>query len=327
MTSLPVSSTTQEMTTLKAQLGLAAAPYSTYRIGGTMDEAYLPASIAEVEQWLEANAAYITEKGAPTVLGWGSNSLVATQGIRGQTLITRKLNFIEALDEQTFRIGAGVHLAKVAKLALDSGLSGGEFFVGIPGTMGGAVKMNAGAMGQETSTLIKQVLVLNFKTQVLQWLQPDALHFTYRYSAINPAHQLIVAADCHFEQGNIEEARLRMEQNMQFRKAHHPIEPNGGSVFRNPENAPSVGKIMDDLGARGHWRVGQAQVSPKHGNFIINLGEATSTEVLRLMLQMKEAAATNYNVEIYPENRFLGDATPEEQALWQALKGSDTHDA
>lgn len=305
---------------------LVATSFTTYKLGGLLQQAYRPASIEALEAWLEVMAPRLKTEGPPTVLGWGSNTVLSSNGVAGLSLITRKLTFIEPLEQPgAFRIGAGVHLAKVASLGVEAGCSGSEFFIGIPGTMGGAVKMNAGAMGQETAEVVKQVLVMDWQTLDLSWWPAERLNFSYRHSTIHPGRHLVVAADCYFTPGDVEAAKKRMQANMAFRKTHHPIEPNAGSVFRNPDDAPPVGKIIDELGGRGVWANGDAVVSPIHGNFIINRGQATSTDILRVMLQMKEAVAKAYDVEIFPENRLLGDVGPEDKALWAELKGNDTH--
>jgi UDP-N-acetylmuramate dehydrogenase len=322
MPTLPVAPSLPETT-------LLASAFSTYRIGGRMAEAYQPASVEQAIATFNAlKPKFEANPTLPlTLLGWGSNSLIASNGIEGITIITRKLATIEPLSPTTLRIGAGVHLAKVATAVQELGLAGAEFFIGIPGTLGGAVVMNAGAMGQETANILTQVLIYDFTTLTASWHPASQLAFAYRQSAINPHHQVVIAADCTFALGDKTLSKQRMEANMAFRKQHHPTQPNGGSVFRNPvgEGALAVGQMVDALGGKGTWRVGDAQVSPLHGNFIVNLGQATSTHVLQLMLQVKEAVAQHYGVTIYPENKFLGQATPAEVALWQALKEGDTH--
>lgn len=303
-----------------------ASSYSTYRIGGEMETAWFPSSIAEAEALLKWLTPQLQAKQTTLhILGWGSNTLIASAGISGHTLITRKMANIQPLGDGLFLMEAGVHLAKAAHTVLESGLTLGEYMIGIPGTMGGATLMNAGAMGQETSRIVERVLVFDLEAGESQWLNADALAYAYRHSVLNPQKQVVLATECRFEAGNATETKSRMETNLAFRKAHHPTEPNGGSVFRNPPNAPSVGRMMDELGAKGAWQVGQAQVSALHGNFIVNLGGATSLDVLTLMRQMQIAAWEGYHARIFPENRFMGDATTAERELWQALTEGDSH--
>ncbi|WP_303673699.1 UDP-N-acetylmuramate dehydrogenase [Vampirovibrio chlorellavorus] len=295
---------------------LMGAQFTTYRIGGPLDEAYQPTTEAELVAILRQTQA----AGKPlTILGWGGNSIIASAGIRGVTIITRKLDWVEPITDTRMAFGAGVHLAKAASTGLKYGLTGGEFMIGIPGTIGGALRMNAGALGQETANLVRSVNLYNLETaQVETWL-PEQLGFQYRKSAIDPKKHVVLSAELEFQPGNPAEISATMTQSVQFRKSHHPKEPNGGSVFKNPSRDMPAGKLMEELGAKGQWREGGAMVSPLHGNFIVNVDHATSLDVLRLMRRMQQAIKDRYGLDAHPENLLLGDASPEEQALWQAL--------
>lgn len=295
---------------------LMGAQFTTYRIGGPLDEAYQPRSEAEMVNILRQTQA----AGKPlTLLGWGGNSIIASAGIRGVAIITRKLDWVEPITDTRIAFGAGVHLAKAASVALKHGLTGGEFMIGIPGTIGGAVRMNAGALGQETANLVRSVNLYNLETAQLETWLPEQLGFQYRKSVIDPLKHVVLSAELEFQPGNPAEISATMTKSVQFRKTHHPKEPNGGSVFKNPSKEMPAGKLMEELGAKGQWREGGAMVSPLHGNFIVNVDNATSLDVLRLMRRMQRAIQETYGLEAHPENLFLGDATPEEQALWQAL--------
>ncbi|WP_373531093.1 UDP-N-acetylmuramate dehydrogenase [Vampirovibrio sp.] len=296
---------------------LSGASFTTYRIGGPLEEAYQPACEADMIAILKET--HRSGK-ALTVIGWGGNTIIATAGIRGVTIITRKLDWAEPLSDTRIAFGAGVHLAKSASVALKHGLTGGEYMIGIPGTIGGAVRMNAGALGQETADLVRSVTLFNVQTgEIERWL-PEQLGFSYRMSTIDPQRQIILSAELEFKPGNPAEIGAMMEKSVSFRKTHHPKEPNGGSVFKNPSKDMPAGKLMEELGAKGQWREGGAMVSPLHGNFIVNVDNATSGDVLRLMLRMKQAIKAGYGLDAHPENLFLGEATPDEQALWQALQ-------
>ncbi len=295
---------------------LMGAQFTTYRIGGPLDEAYQPTTEAEMVAILRQTQA---AGKSLTVLGWGGNSIIASAGIRGVTIITRKLDWVEPITDTRIAFGAGVHLAKSASTGLKYGLTGGEFMIGIPGTIGGAVRMNAGALGQETADLVRSVNLYNLETaQVETWL-PEQLGFQYRKSLIDPNKHVVLSAELEFQPGNPAEINATMTKSVQFRKSHHPKEPNGGSVFKNPSKEMPAGKLMEELGAKGQWREGGAMVSPLHGNFIVNVDNATSTDVLRLMRRMQQAIKDRYGLEAHPENLLLGDATPEELELWQAL--------
>lgn len=295
---------------------LMGSNFTTYRIGGPLDEAYQPASEAEMIAVLkEAHRA-----GKPlTILGWGGNSIIASRGIRGVTVITRKLDWVEPKSSTRIAFGAGVHMAKSASAALKHSLAGGEYMIGIPGTIGGAVRMNAGALGQETSDLVRSVTLFNLETGQIETWQPEQLGFSYRKSAIEPEKHIVLSAELEFQPGDAAKISEMMEKSVSFRKMHHPKEPNGGSVFKNPSKEMPAGKLMEELGAKGNWREGGVMVSPLHGNFIVNIDNGTSTDVLKLMLRMKHAIQESYGLNAHPENLLLGDATDEELAMWQEL--------
>jgi UDP-N-acetylmuramate dehydrogenase len=306
--------------------GELASPYSTYRIGGVMDEAYFPTTRQEAEALLNHLKPRLLANEPLTTIGWGSNTLIASAGIRGITLVLRKLAGWQQLSPTVFQFDAGVHLAKVANIAKEAGLTGAEFYIGIPGTIGGACRMNAGAMGKESALVITKVLVYDLTTFTAAWVDKESLQFAYRFARIDSSHQLILTVECLFQPATDPALTQRlMDDNMTFRKTHHPIEPNGGSVFRNPPNAPPVGKLVDELGGKGIWQVGDAMVSPKHGNFIINKGNATSSDVLQLMLQIKHRVFDATGHVIFPENKFLGHAPQQELDWWAALRQGDPH--
>lgn len=302
---------------MQVETQVNGAQFCSYRVGGPLDEAYLPKTLKEAISTLEA----IEASGKPlTVLGGGSNTLIASQGIRGATFLAKRLMFTEPVDDTTFLIGAGVPLAKVCKLAQDHHLTGAEFMIGVPGTLGGALVMNAGAMGQDTAPLVNHVVLFNRNTGNVETWTPEKLAFSYRKSAINPACHIVLAAQLTFTPGDPSDIDALIKKSLTFRQTHHPKEPNGGSVFKNPAPEKPAGKLLDECGAKT-WAEGGARVSPMHANFIVNTGGATSTDILRLMTRMKETVRARYNVEMFPENRFLGDATKEEIALWEDLTG------
>jgi UDP-N-acetylmuramate dehydrogenase len=296
------------------QLG---AQYCSYRVGGPLDEPYMPKTLEDALEILSM----VRDKNRPlTVVGGGSNTIIASQGIRGVTFLCKRLMFVEQVDDQTFKIGAGMPLAKVCKLAQDHQLTGGEFFIGVPGTLGGAVTMNAGAMGQETAEVLEHVLIFNMATGQIEPMPHEQLQFSYRKSAINPRQMVILGAQLKFRPGEPVAIAELIQKNLHFRQTHHPKEPNGGSVFKNPAPDKPSGKLLDELGAKG-WREGGAMISPMHANFIVNIDHATSTDVLKLMLRMKRAIQEHYGLAVFPENRFLGDASEEEIQIWEELTG------
>ena len=305
---------------LPASKTLTGVEFCTYRVGGPLDLAYQPATLEEAVEVLR----FAKESKQPlTVLGWGGNSIIASRGIRGITLITRKMTWVRPLENNphAFEFGAGVHLAKVSAEALQHGLSGAEFMIGIPGTVGGAVRMNAGALKQEMADVVIAAQVFNLETGQLETWDKTRLDFQYRKSAIDPEKHIVLAATLQFHPGHPAEIKSQMDASVQFRKTHHPTEPNGGSVFANPSPEEPVGKLLDQIGARNPvWAEGGVHISPLHCNFIVNVNQGTSTDILRLMLRMKFAIFEHYQLDVHPENKFIGDATDEEKRLWQQLQ-------
>lgn len=293
--------------------------FSTYRIGGPIEEAYQPTTLEEAVAVLND----VKRSGKKlTVLGWGGNTLIASAGISGVTFITRKMTWTKDLGDNRFEFGAGVHLAKVSATALNHGLAGAEFMIGIPGTVGGAIRMNAGAMKQETQSVIESVQVFNLATGQVETLLPSDLGFAYRTSTIDPNKVIVLSAIMAFWPGDAKEIKAKMDGNVHFRKSHHPIEPNGGSVFQNPLPDKPAGMLLDQLGAK-EWHEGGVRISPLHANFIVNINQGTSLDILRLMRRMQVAIKENYQLETHPENKFLGDASQEEKQLWKELTGDD----
>lgn len=292
--------------------------FCSYRVGGPIDNAHLPESVDEAVVFLKT----LSPQDPLTILGGGCNTMIASQGIRGATLISKKMMGIQALENGQFCLEAGLPLARVASLAQDHGLTGAEFMIGIPGTVGGAITMNAGAMKQSTHEIIEGALVFDRHTLQLQHWDADDLKFSYRHSAIDPQQHVVLAGFFRFLPGDPDVIAERMKNNLMWRSDHHPKEPNGGSVFKNPSLDHPAGRLLDELGAKG-WQEGGAMVSPKHANFIVNVNHATSTDILKLMWRLKQAIWQAHHIVVVPENRFVGDATDEEQTLWKALT---THD-
>ena len=298
--------------------------WCTYRVGGVIDKLFQPGTVEEAIEGLQS----AHQNNEPvTVLGSGSNTLITTLGIRGLTFVSKNLTAVEKLPNNQFRLGAGYALAKAAKLFQQHALTGAEFMIGVPGTIGGAIAMNAGAMQQETSQTLITATVYDLKNNTVETWDNSRFAFGYRHSVIQNTHEQYIVLDATFqlEPGNANLILEKMSENMAWRQAHHPKEPNGGSVFRNPENN-SAGKLLDALGARGNpnnnqlaWHEGGASISPLHANFIINTGQATSLDILQLMSRMKSAVQKNYQINLHPENKFIGDAAPEEMKLWEDL--------
>jgi UDP-N-acetylmuramate dehydrogenase len=288
----------------------------TYRVGGDIAYFAQPTTTADAVAVLQYAD---TQDWSLTVLGSGSNTLLASAGVSGLLLNTRALTQLSENPDDTITMGAGWPMARAAKWAQAQSLTGAEFWIGIPGTLGGSVAMNAGAMGQDTAGIVTSATVYNRDTQTLEVWSTDRLAFSYRKSAIIPERHVVLDVTMRLPKGDASDIDALMAKSLTFRQTHHPKEPNGGSVFKNPLPDKPAGLLLDQLGAKS-WREGGACVSPLHANFIVNVGGATSTDILRLMARMKRAVWEAHGLVISPENRFLGDASPEEQMLWKELK-------
>lgn len=262
---------------ISARPGVPLAGYTTFRIGGPAgllcepeDEASLLALVGEAHR---LGVRYY-------LLGNGSNVLFADEGFDGAVIRTsRALNSVCA-EGDSITAGAGVLLTRVCTVARDAGLTGLEFAYGIPGTVGGAVYMNAGAYGGEMRDVLASVRLLDEEGQVKE-LPADQLALGYRTSIFESRPWCVLSARFGLCAGNVQEIGAAMEDYMSRRKSKQPLElPSAGSTFKRPVGA-FAGALIDQCGLRG-FRIGDAAISEKHCGFVVNLGQATCQDVLRL---------------------------------------------
>ena len=275
--------------------------HTTFRIGGPADYFLLPACSREVQGILSI----CREEGLPYfILGNGSNLLVNDAGYRG-VIIQLYRNFNEIKVEGTeIRASAGALLSGIAAAAKNASLTGFEFAGGIPGTIGGAVMMNAGAYGGEMKHVIKEVTVLTKEGEILV-LPVEERAFGSRTSVVKTAGYVVLEAVIHLEKGDMQAIAERMKELTEQRTSKQPLEyPSAGSTFKRPEGY-FAGKLIMDTGLRG-YRVGGAQVSEKHCGFVINAGGATAADVVQLMSDVNEKVKAKFGVSLEPEVRFLG---------------------
>lgn len=239
------------------------------------------------------------------LLGNGSNLLVGDKGYRG-VIIQLGEQFREAsCDGERLYAGAGTLLAAVARAALEAGLTGMEFASGIPGTLGGAVRMNAGAYGGEMAQIVESVEVMSMDGEILI-LDNETMEFGYRTSAIKNRPYVVLGAVIKLAAGEKEEIASRMQELAGRRKEKQPLEfPSAGSTFKRPEGY-YAGKLIMDAGLRGR-SLGGAQVSEKHCGFIINKGNATAADVAQLIGETVKTVQDKFGVTLEPEVIFLGD--------------------
>lgn len=274
--------------------------HTTWRIGGPADIFFTPANRIDLEKAL--NFANVN-KLPITIIGGGSNILVREEGIKGLVINLCGIKKVHFEGEKIIAEG-GVKLPVLAAQAAAQGLTGLEFAAGIPGTIGGAVVMNAGAHGGTMEDVVTNVVVMDYKGNIAQ-LNNSEMDFGYRSSRLKFEQFIVIEVGFKLEWGNQQEIREKMEAYLSFRKEKQPWQyPNAGSVFKNPPG-DSAGRLIDFIGAKG-WQIGGAQISQKHANFIINRGGATSQDVLMLMGKVQEEVYKKFNIVLEPEVLILG---------------------
>ena len=276
--------------------------HTTFRAGG---KAKCLVRIGSVNQ-LGALLPYFRENGIPYfILGNGSNLLVGDGGYPGVMLqIGSKMNRIKA-EEECIRAEAGALLSRVAGFALENGLTGLEFASGIPGTVGGALVMNAGAYGGEIKQVVRQVTVIDERGEI-SVIENDAMEFGYRPSVIKKKPLTVLEAVFALSPGEESGIRARMEELAQRRKEKQPLEyASAGSTFKRPEGF-FAGKLIMEAGLRG-LRVGGAQVSEKHCGFVINTGGATAGDILAVIREVQKRVRENTGITLETEVILLGD--------------------
>jgi UDP-N-acetylmuramate dehydrogenase len=289
----------------KEQLGNAKADepmadYTSWHIGGPASVMVWPKDTDACRRILQ----HCKEAGIPVaILGFGTNLLVADDGIDALVINTREMNWIDWNDTKV-RAGAGVSLANLAGQAARKGLQGLAFAAGIPGSLGGAVLMNAGAYNGMMSDVVSRVTVLDEDGR-LQVLDKEDIHYGYRISDIKKYGWFVAEAVLSLQPGDREAIEKEMNEYLKARKEKQPLElPNGGSVFKNPTGA-GAGRFIDRAGLKG-LRIGDAQVSLKHANFIVNLGHATAKDTYSLIRTVQQRILQEFGVSLEPEVIFWG---------------------
>ena len=276
--------------------------YTTMRVGGPCDCIVFPDEISKIKEVIDFCK---NENITFFVIGNGSNLLVKDEGIHGVVIkLGHRFSKIE-IDGEYILAYAGATMPALSQLAKKNSLKGLEFACGIPGTIGGGVKMNAGAYGSQISDVLYEVTYMDEKEEIKTIKNKDC-SFGYRKSifTINPNY-VILSSKFKLERGNIDEIENKMKENSLARKAKQPLEyPNFGSVFKRPEGY-FVGKLVDDAGLRG-YKIGGAQVSTKHTGFIVNVDNATCKDVLDLIGYVQTTVYNKFNVKLTPEVIIIG---------------------
>ncbi|HHV64757.1 MAG TPA: UDP-N-acetylmuramate dehydrogenase [Peptococcaceae bacterium] len=272
---------------------------NTWKIGGRGEIVFWPATKEDLVTMVE----WCRKKELPfLLLGRGSNVLLPDDVLRGITIVTTDLKKI-TWEEETVTCEAGYSLMRLAREAAERSLSGLEFASGIPGTVGAAVAINAGAFGGEIGRLVKNVLALTLEGEVLNLSAPE-LSFEYRKSSLLEKNYLVLETTLKLTRGEKSVIKKNMEDFKVRRKAAQPWEyPNAGSVFRNPQG-DSAGRLIELAGWKGR-QIGDAQVSEEHANFIVNKGKAKASDVRKLIVAIQEDVKAKFNIELETEVRII----------------------
>lgn len=279
------------------------APFTSWRIGGQADWYVAPSSEAEITEVIR----FATEHGIPlTVLGGGSNVLLSDKGLRGIVMhITHRYAQFEFLADGRIRAQAGTRLGTLIKKAMAQNLSGIEQLWGIPGTVGGAVVMNAGACKTEFFETVETVTSLTPNGERVVRTR-DQIRHGYRWTDYKYNGEIVLEVTLCLNPAESSFIQAQFDAADERRKPQHTIrQPNCGSVFRNPDQ-DYAGRLIEQMGAKGR-RQGQVQVSPDHANFIVNLGQAKASDVCLLIYSLQQDVRERYQVQLDPEVIFLGE--------------------
>ncbi|MCF8010629.1 MAG: UDP-N-acetylmuramate dehydrogenase [Clostridiales bacterium] len=276
--------------------------HTSWRIGGYAEIFVDPAGTGDLQEVLR----YSREAAVPfTIVGNCSNLLVSDKGVKGIVVkIGRGMSSIEKNDIEIIA-GAGAKLSSLASFAKENEIGGFEFASGIPGTVGGAVMMNAGAHGSCMSDLLNKVCAVDYNGNIKQYLNKE-LSFSYRKSSLKNMNLIITGAVFRGEKSDKEYIDKLIRRYIEIRKNNQPLKyPNAGSVFKNPPG-DSAGRLIDLAGGKG-LQVGDAAVSTQHANFFINLGNASAADMMALIKKVKDMVMEKFNIELFLEVQVVGE--------------------
>lgn len=275
--------------------------YTYTKTGGPADVLVFPKSKDEVA----AVVSWVNEKQVPlTVLGNSSNVIIKDGGVRGIVMILTEMDHME-VKRHRLTVQSGARLIDASRMAFAERLSGLEFACGIPGSVGGAVYMNAGAYDGEVEEVIESVVVITREGKIKTYSK-DELEFSYRHSKLQETNEIVLEVVFDLEKGKHEAIKARMDELTALRESKQPLEyPSCGSVFKRPTGY-FTGKLIQEAGLQGlTW--GGAQVSMKHAGFIVNINQATATDYIELIAHIKKVIMEHYGVPLETEVRIIGE--------------------
>lgn len=276
--------------------------HTTFDIGGPADALVVPRTIEELQQVVQ----FCGEHELPIfVMGNGSNLLVRDRGIRAVVIKVAGAMSTVTLTEEGMEAEAGISLAALARAAVDASLGGLEFAAGIPGTLGGAVLMNAGAYGGEMKDVIARVWAMDYAGQLHEF-QAEELNFGYRHSALQGKELIVVKAALRLQPQDPDTSQAIIADLAARRRAKQPLHlPSAGSTFKRPPGH-YAGALIQDAGLKGK-RIGGAEVSTLHAGFVVNVGGATAADVEQLIYHVQETVHEKFGVRLEPEVRIVGE--------------------
>lgn len=284
---------------------------TTFKIGGEVKRLYLPKNQQELVYLLKELDEYI-------LLGNCSNMLFSSGGFDGNVILTTGLDYYE-IRGNTIIAECGVKGPLLSQKAAASGLSGFEFMIGFPGTIGGEIYMNASAHGQAVSDNLVKCCLFDKKSREIVYKEKHEMDFGYRKSILQKGDYILLGAIFELKKGSTEEIKSLIQRNLDTRRDIQPnlANPNAGSVFKNPEN-DSAGRLLEKAGGKLLFN-NHAKVWENHANFIVNTGNATSEDILDLMLQMYTAVKEKFTIELTPEIIFIGNKTKKEEEICKII--------
>ena len=277
--------------------------HTTFRIGGCADYYVQPSSIEELQSLIR----FLNKSDIECcVIGNGSNLLVSDKGIRGVVIqLSDTFDEVEYIDDVTVKVMSGMMLSRLGNKLADKGLAGFEFATGIPGSVGGAVRMNAGAYGGEMKDIVKDVTVLNEKGEI-SVLTNEECEFSYRHSRFTDSKEIVIKVTLKLPLGNEAEIKAKMDEYDQSRREKQPLNlPSAGSTFKRGSDFITA-KLIDECGLKGYTS-GDAQVSTLHAGFVVNLGNATAQDVLNVVNHVKQVVLEKTGKQIELEVELLGE--------------------
>ena len=302
----------------RVQENAELAPYTTFHIGGPADVLILPRSVEELQKIMEVLHRNGIE---PFILGLGSNVLIQDGGMRGAVLCLKELQEEKSRNGSFITMSAGYTLKEVSEYAQSESLSGLEFAIGIPGSLGGAVFMNAGAYEGEMDQVVTEVEAVDMEGNLHRYNRED-LQFAYRHSRFHEHHEIIVRVTMQLRDGNQETIQSHMDELTEKRESKQPLEhPSAGSTFKRPPGY-FAGTLIDQTGLKG-LSVGPAEVSMKHAGFVVNRGGAKATDVLGVIQEVQKRIHEAHGVILEPEVRIIGEAQPELKSRVTIVRAQD----